>query len=93
MSGFLYVAALIILANVAVSAWRVLRGPERADRIMGAQLIGTSGVAILILLSLIHRQPGVLDLALLLALLAAFAAVGYVKSRTPGGAGDPENDG
>ncbi|TCD06780.1 multiple resistance and pH regulation protein F [Erythrobacteraceae bacterium CFH 75059] len=90
MTDLLYVAALVILANVAVSAWRVLHGPARADRIMGAQLIGTSGVALLVLLYLIHGSSGVLDLALLLALLAAFAAVGYVKSRSADGAGDPE---
>ena len=90
MTQFLYFVALVILGNVAVSAWRVLRGPERADRIMGAQLIGTSGVAILVLLYLIHDQQGVLDLALLMALLTAFAAVGFVKSQSRGGAGDPE---
>lgn len=90
MTEFLYFAALVILGNVAVSAWRVLRGPEREDRIMGAQLIGTSGVAILVLLYLIDGQPGVLDLALLMALLTAFAAVGYVKSQSADGCGDPE---
>lgn len=90
MTGFLYAAALVILATICVSMWRVLRGPTRADRIMGAQLIGTGGVAVLVLLSLVHRQAGVLDLALLLALLAAFAAVGFVKSQSADGAGDPE---
>ena len=90
MIGFLYFAALVILANVAVSIWRVLRGPDRAARIMGAQLIGTSGVALLVLLYLIHGQPGVLDLALLMALLTAFAAVGYVKSQSADGCGDAE---
>ncbi|WP_228243330.1 monovalent cation/H+ antiporter complex subunit F [Porphyrobacter sp. GA68] len=92
MTGFLYAAALVILATICVSMWRVLRGPTRADRIMGAQLIGTGGVAVLVLLSLVHRQAGVLDLALLLALLAAFAAVGFVKSQSADGAGDPEGE-
>jgi multicomponent Na+:H+ antiporter subunit F len=90
MTAFFYAAALVILLNIAASLARVLKGPTRADRIMGAQLIGTGGVAVLVLLSLIHRQPGVLDVALLLALLAAFAAVGFVKSQSPDGAGDPE---
>jgi multicomponent Na+:H+ antiporter subunit F len=90
MTVFLYGAALVILLNIAASLVRVLRGPTRADRMMGAQLIGTGGVAILVLLSLVHRQPGVLDVALLLALLAAFAAVAFVKSLSPDGAGDPE---
>jgi multicomponent Na+:H+ antiporter subunit F len=93
MTLFLYASALVILLNIAASLVRVLKGPTRADRMMGAQLIGTGGVAILVLLSLVHQQPGVLDVALLLALLAAFAAVAFVKSLSPDGAGDPEVEG
>ena len=92
MNEFYYSAALVILANIAVSLLRVLKGPTPADRMMGVQLIGTGGAAILILLWLIQRLPGVLDVALLLALLAAFAVVGFVKSGSPDGAGDPELD-
>ena len=90
MAEFLYAAALIILVNVAASLARILKGPTRADRMMGAQLVGTGGVAMLVLLSLAEGQEGVLDVALLLALLSAFAAVGFVKSLSPAGAGDPE---
>jgi multicomponent Na+:H+ antiporter subunit F len=93
MTLFLYASALFILANIGLSLTRILKGPTRADRMNGAQLVGTGGVAMLVLLSLIHAQPGVLDVALLLALLAAFAAVGFVKSLSPDGAGDPEVDG
>lgn len=92
MIEFYYLAALFLLANIALSLLRILNGPSQADRMMGAQLIGTGGVAILVLLFLIHDQPGVLDVALLLALLAAFAAVGFVKSVSRDGAGDPEAD-
>jgi multicomponent Na+:H+ antiporter subunit F len=92
MTEFFYASALFVLANVALSLVRILRGPTRADRMMGAQLIGTGGVGILVLLSIVHGQPGVLDVALLLALLAAFAAVGFVKSVSPDGAGDPESE-
>jgi multicomponent Na+:H+ antiporter subunit F len=90
MADFFYAAALIVLLNIAASLVRIFNGPSRADRMMGAQLIGTGGVAMLVLLSLVHGQPGVLDVALLLALLAAFAAVGFVKSLSRDGAGDPE---
>ncbi|MFN3945098.1 MAG: monovalent cation/H+ antiporter complex subunit F [Allosphingosinicella sp.] len=92
MTLFFYAAAMVILLNIAASLARVLKGPTRADRMMGAQLIGTAGVAMLVLLSLVHGQPGVLDVALLLALLAAFAAVGFVKSQSRDGAGDPETE-
>jgi multicomponent Na+:H+ antiporter subunit F len=90
MTLFLYASAFVILINIAASLVRVLKGPTRADRMMGAQLIGTGGVAILVLLSMVHQQPGVLDVALLLALLAALAAVAFVKSLSSDGAGNPE---
>lgn len=93
MADFHYFAALFILACTGASLWRTLRGPTRADRMMGTLLVGTGGIAMLVLLFLIHRVPGVLDVALLLALLAAFAAVGFVKSVSPDGAGDPEEEG
>jgi multicomponent Na+:H+ antiporter subunit F len=87
---FLHASALVILLAIGVSLFRVYVGPSRADRIMGVQLVGTSAVALLVLLSMMHPQPGILDLALLLALLAAFSAIGFIKSASRDGAGDPE---
>ncbi len=85
-------AALLVLASLAVSFLRILAGPTRADRMMGAQLVGTGGVAILVLLFVAEGEAAILDVALLLALLAAFAAVAFVKSVSRDGAGDPENE-
>jgi multicomponent Na+:H+ antiporter subunit F len=93
MTTFFYASALFILLNIAASLYRILAGPSREDRMMGGQLIGTGGVAVLVLLSMVQRQEGVLDVALLLALLAAFAAVGFVKSVSAEGCGDPEAEG
>lgn len=92
MTEVFYGAAGVILINVAISLIRIIKGPTRADRMMGAQLIGTGGVAMLVLLSLVHDQSGVLDVALLLALLAALAAVGFVKSLGQDSGHDPERD-
>ena len=38
-----------ILAMVALGLVRIVRGPDTADRMMAAQLLGTGGVAILLL--------------------------------------------
>ena len=56
---------------------------------MAAQLIGTSGVAVLIVLAALQDWT-LLVVAFALALLAALAAVGFVKSESADGAGDPE---
>ena len=92
MDETLHAFAALLLLAVAASLLRVLRGPGRADRMMGAQLSGTSGVGILMLLSQASGQPAVLDVALLLALLAAIAAVAFVKAASADGAGDPEEE-
>lgn len=92
MADVLHGAASLLLLTIAASLWRVLRGPSRADRIMGAQLGGTGGVAVLMLLAAAADASAVLDVALVLALLAALAAVAFVKAATPDGAGDPEEE-
>jgi multicomponent Na+:H+ antiporter subunit F len=76
-------AALFILAMIALGLYRVLRGPSAADRMMAAQLIGSGGVAVLLLLSFAMELPAVIDAALMLAILAVFASAGFVNSATP----------
>jgi multicomponent Na+:H+ antiporter subunit F len=85
MTSFLFGAAVFVVATVAAGLLRLLYGPARADRMMAAQLIGTGGVAALILLSAATQIPPVVDAALMLALLAAFASVAFVR-----GASAPE---
>ena len=51
MADFLLAAAAFVLAMVALGLVRILRGPADADRIMAAQLLGTGGVAALLLLA------------------------------------------
>ena len=88
---WLHIVALGLLASLAGALWRVWHGPSQADRIMAAQLVGTGGVAVLIVLAAL-QDWGLLVVAVALAMLAALAAVGFVKARTPDGAGDPEED-
>ena len=73
MSEFLFGAAGFFLLMVAAGLFRFLSGPTDADRIMTAQLIGTGGVGVLLLLAVAAEATPVLDVALMLALLAAFA--------------------
>ena len=68
---------------VALGLIRILRGPADADRMMAAQLVGSGGTAILLLLSIATATPSIVDDALLLALLAAFASVAFVRDAPP----------
>jgi multicomponent Na+:H+ antiporter subunit F len=80
MNEFLLFAAGLILLTVAAGLFRVLRGPGDADRMMAAQLLGTGGIASLLLIASATVVAGVEDVALGLALLAAFASVAFVNS-------------
>ena len=79
MADFLLVAAGFVLASVALGLVRILRGPNDADRIMAAQLLGTGGIAALLLLAQAISMPAAVDVALILALLEAFVSVAFVK--------------
>ena len=68
---------------MAVGLVRILGGPGDADRMMAAQLIGTGGIGSLLLIAAATGARGVEDVALGLALLAAFASTAFVNSAAP----------
>jgi multicomponent Na+:H+ antiporter subunit F len=92
MTAVYLAAVAVLLASVAMALWRVVRGPTAADRMLGAQLVGTGGIGAVLLLSAARGDPAVVDVALVLALLAAFAAVAFAKAVSVDGAGDPEDE-
>ncbi|UFN48574.1 monovalent cation/H+ antiporter complex subunit F [Roseomonas sp. OT10] len=80
-------AAVLALLITFAGLWPLLRVGAAADRMMGMQLLGSGVIAALLLLDAAHAVPGVLDVALALALLAPFASVAFVLSgrrRPPG---------
>lgn len=88
MAEFLLGAAAFILSMVALGLARVLRGPADADRMMAAQLLGTGGIAAALLLGEATGENATVDVALTLALLAAFASFAFVKARSTPSAGE-----
>lgn len=89
MVEFLYVAAALLLLLTGLGLARMLWGPAPADRMMAAQLLGTGGGAISLLIATASGMTAIIDIALVLALLAAFAAValnlGEPGTRRPSG--------
>jgi multicomponent Na+:H+ antiporter subunit F len=80
MSEFLLAAAGFVMAMVALGLVRILRGPDDADRMMAAQLLGTGGIAVLLLVATALGASAIVDVALLLALVAVFASAAFVVS-------------
>lgn len=89
MAEFLLGAAGFVLAMVALGLVRILRGPGDADRMMAAQLLGSGGIAALLLGGAAVGDGSVADVSLTLALLAAFASIAFVKFAPPSGGEDP----
>jgi multicomponent Na+:H+ antiporter subunit F len=77
MSELISLSVLGLMLSVFLGLLRVLRGPGAGDRMLATQLIGTAGVGLLLLLSQLLEQPALIDVALLLALLAAVAAAAF----------------
>lgn len=78
MNKWYWTVAVFLLLNLAAGLWRVLRGATRADRMIAAQLFGTTGVGILLLLAPTLGSPALQDVALVFALLAAVTTVAFV---------------
>lgn len=77
MTELLAIATLGLMLSLFLGLLRILRGPGAGNRMLAAQLIGTAGVGMLLLLSLLLEQRALIDVALILALLAAVAAAAF----------------
>ncbi len=80
METFHLSLALFLLLNVVAGLVRIIRGPEPVDRMMAAQLFGTTGVAVLLVLAQALDAPDLRNVALVFALLAVLATVGFVRT-------------
>lgn len=68
---WLEAAALIIFILLAPAFVRVCLGPRLEDRLLGIQALGTSGTGLLLLLAQTGHGSGLVDAALVMALLSA----------------------
>jgi multicomponent Na+:H+ antiporter subunit F len=85
MTSLFEAAAAAVAASLLLALLRIRSGPTAFDRMMAAQIFGSGGVAILALLGFAQSEPALLDAGLVLALLAAVAAVAFVRRARPGG--------
>jgi multicomponent Na+:H+ antiporter subunit F len=79
MQILLLTSATLLLLTIIGGLVRIMRGPTSADRMLAAQLFGTTGVGILLLLSQAWDTPYLQNVALIFALLAAIMGVAFVR--------------
>jgi multicomponent Na+:H+ antiporter subunit F len=78
MTTILLLLVVVLLASMIAGLVRVMLGPRESDRMLAAQLMGTTGVGILMLLAEALSEPTLLDVALVFALLAAVTGIAFV---------------
>jgi multicomponent Na+:H+ antiporter subunit F len=71
--------AAALLVTLLAGIGRALVGPQPADRILAAQLLGTAGVAVLLVLAAATDARALQDVALVLVLLAAMATIVWLR--------------
>jgi multicomponent Na+:H+ antiporter subunit F len=87
MSEIYRAAAYFLFVTLLVGLIRVHRGPTRSDRMLAAQLFGTTGTAIVLLIGAAYEQPGARDVALVFVLLAVVNSFAFAHGRWSEGRG------
>ncbi|MFO7726879.1 MAG: monovalent cation/H+ antiporter complex subunit F [Desulfonatronovibrio sp.] len=84
MDNFFLGMALFLVLNILAGLWRVAKGPDQADRMVSAQLFGTTGVATLLLLAQALESIYIRNAALIFALLTVMAVLAFVRNASYG---------
>jgi multisubunit Na+/H+ antiporter MnhF subunit len=75
----LYVSLLLHVIMIGVAVWRVWRGENVIDRLIGTDLVSTLFLSVLVLISLIYRESIYIDVALGLAALGFISVIALAK--------------
>lgn len=71
--------AFFLFLTLMAGLVRVIRGPTLTDRFIVAQLFGTTGVGVLVLLAADEGRAALRDVALIFAMLAPVTVVAFVR--------------
>lgn len=74
-----YAVVILHMIMLAIAVWRIWRGENVADRLLGADLVMTLLTAILVLLSIVLRDSIYIDIAIGLATLGFITTVALAK--------------
>jgi len=78
MSSVYAAMAVFLMLNLLAGLCRIYLGPTPADRLLAAQLLGTTGTAVLMVLAAWKSLPPLLDVAIIFSLLAAVTLIAFV---------------
>ena len=75
----LYISLVVHIILIGISVWRVWRGENVIDRLMGADLISTLTVCILLLIALFEKNSIFIDVAIGLVALSFVSTIALAK--------------
>ena len=75
----LYLSLLVHISLIVISLWRVWLGENIIDRLMGADLISTLTISVIVLVAIILRDSIYIDVALGLAALGFIGVIALAK--------------
>jgi multicomponent K+:H+ antiporter subunit F len=84
LSSALTVAFLLVSIALLLSLWRLIRGPEKADRMLALDTLYVNSVALLVLLGILLASNLYFEAALLIALFGFVGTVALAKFLTRG---------
>nr|WP_107783093.1 K+/H+ antiporter subunit F [Nitrosomonas nitrosa] len=79
LSYALFIALMLVTAAVALSFWRLLRGPSLPDRILALDTLYINTIALLVLLGIHLSSALYFEVALLIAVMGFVGTVAACK--------------
>jgi len=79
MNIFYIIVTVILLLCLIVGLIRVLVGPDNANRMLAAQLFGTIGTTVVLVLSVLQNNEVITNVALVFTLLASITVIAFLK--------------
>jgi len=76
---------IVLTIGMMLSVYRIVRGPERADRIVALDLLSILVTAVIVLYAVYSGQTAFMDVAIAYALVAFLGTVAFARflERTP----------
>jgi multicomponent Na+:H+ antiporter subunit F len=78
----LYISLAVHAALISYAIYRVWRGENVGDRLLGTELVGTLVISVLVLVAIVEDQNLFIDVALSLAALGFIGVVAFAKYAT-----------
>ena len=85
-------AAALMIPSLALVAWRLLRGPSSADRVIATDMLGLLGICLAALTASFTGYAGYMDIAVGIALFGFLGAVAFAALLERAQVPQPEQD-